>query len=228
MILNQPSHQEPWLFIVKIIANSGDTQKYIDLDLDTKPIVPNRPKKPNPQDVNPSKTSLLTLNVEEKETFKLLLSMYKEDLAIAKQVLDTIQIVRNHIVTTVSTTNIVYINDKTMVYQMLVALKKRLAPTDYARKLDLTYKYNKLKKFSKKEDIEKWLKDQETTFIDRKKLNILEVADERSLFDFTYAILAIDSRYTSIQEYFINQKIRNLEKLLELYNLVEDFQNYYY
>jgi hypothetical protein len=30
------------------------------------------------------------LNAEEKETFKLLLSMYKEDLAIAKQVLDTI------------------------------------------------------------------------------------------------------------------------------------------
>ena len=42
---------------------------------------------------------------------------------------------------------------------MLVALKKRLAPTDYIRKLDLVYKYNKLKKFLKKEDIEKWLKD---------------------------------------------------------------------
>jgi hypothetical protein len=59
----------------------------------------------------------------------------------------------------VSTNNIVYINDKTMVYQMLVALKKRLAPTDYARKLELACKYNKLKKFLKKEDIEKWLKD---------------------------------------------------------------------
>jgi hypothetical protein len=42
---------------------------------------------------------------------------------------------------------------------MLVALKKRLASTDYTRKLDLARKYNKLKKFSKKEDIEKWLKD---------------------------------------------------------------------
>jgi hypothetical protein len=27
---------------------------------------------------------------------------------------------------------------------MLVALKKRLVPTDYARKLNLIYKYNKL------------------------------------------------------------------------------------
>jgi hypothetical protein len=42
---------------------------------------------------------------------------------------------------------------------MLVALKKRLALTDYARKLDLARKYNKLKNYSKKDDLEKWLKD---------------------------------------------------------------------
>jgi hypothetical protein len=41
---------------------------------------------------------------------------------------------------------------------MLVALKKRLAPTDYARKLELARKYNKLKTFTKKESVEKWLK----------------------------------------------------------------------
>jgi hypothetical protein len=81
---------------------------------------------------------------------------------------------------------------------MLVALKKRLAPTDYIRKLDLARKYNKLKKFLKKEDIEKWLKDWETTYIDGKKLNIPEVADEWPLFDFTHAISAIDSGYASI------------------------------
>ena len=84
---------------------------------------------------------------------------YKEDLAVAKQVLDTIQTVWNHIVTIVSTRNIVYINDKTTVYQMLVALKKRLAPIDYAYKLDLARKYNKLKTYLKREDVEKWLKD---------------------------------------------------------------------
>ena len=59
----------------------------------------------------------------------------------------------------VSTNNIVYINDKTIVYQMLVTLKKWLAPTDYTRKLELTHKYNTLKIYSKREDIETWLKD---------------------------------------------------------------------
>src|SRR5439155_23305248 len=104
------------------------------------------------------------LIVQEKESLKLLLTMYKEELANTKQILNTIQTMRNHIVTIVSTCNIVYINDKNTVYQMLVALKKRLALTDYTRKLDLARKYNKLKTYSKREDVKKWLKDWENMF----------------------------------------------------------------
>ena len=70
-------------------------------------------------------------------------------------------------------------------------------PTNYTRKLKLAYKYNKLKTYSKREDVEKWLKDWETMFTDRKKLKIPEVVDERSLFDFTHAISVIDSGYAS-------------------------------
>jgi hypothetical protein len=78
---------------------------------------------------------------------------------------------------------------------MLVALKKRLAPTNYARKIEIVRKYNKLKTYSKREDIEKWLKSWEIAYTDGKKLKILEVADERSLFDFTHAISSIDAGY---------------------------------
>lgn len=87
---------------------------------------------------------------------------------------------------------------------MLSALKKRLALTDYACKLDLACKYNKLKKFLKQDDIKRWLKDWETTFTNRKKLSILKVADNRSLLNFTHAISLINFRYASTQEYFIN------------------------
>ena len=75
--------------------------------------------------------------------------------------------------------------------------------------------------------MEKQLKDQETTFTNRKKLRILEVVDKRSLFDFIYAISIIDFGYTLTQEYFLTQKVKTREPLLELYNLVEDFRNYY-
>jgi predicted component of type VI protein secretion system len=78
---------------------------------------------------------------------------------------------------------------------MLVALKKRLALTDYAKKLKVVYKYNKLKTYSKRELVEKWLRNWETTYIDGKELQILEVANKRLLIDFTTAILAIDLGY---------------------------------
>jgi len=80
---------------------------------------------------------------------------------------------------------------------MLIALKKRLAPTDYARKLEVVRKYNKLKTYSKREPIEKWLRKWETTYADGKELQIPEVANERLLIDFTNAILAIDLGYAS-------------------------------
>ena len=227
-VLNQPSHQEPWLFVIKTIAKGGDAWKYLNLELDIEPIVPNRPKILTTIDVNLEKTSILTLSTQEKESYKLLLVIYKEELANTKQILDTIQTIWNYIVTIVSSCNIVYINKKTIVYQMLVALKKRLALTNYTRKLDLARKYNKLKTYSKREDMEKQLKDWETTFTNRKKLSILEVVDKRSLFDFTHAISIIDSGYVSTQEYFLTQKVKTREPLLELYDLVEDFRNHYW
>src|SRR5271156_1610371 len=110
---------------------------------------------------------------------------------------------------------------------MLAALKKRLSPTDYARQLELIQKYTKLKTYSKRDDVEKWLKDWEITYTDGKKLNVPEFTDNRSLFDFTHAVSSIDSGFSSTQEYFINQKLRNSESLPEMYDLIEDFRNHY-
>ena len=116
IILDQPSHWEPWLFVIKTLADGGDAWRYLDPDLDIEPVIPNRPEMPTAMDVNPEKTSILALTVQEKESLKLLLAMYKEELVNTKQILNTIQTMRNHIVTTVSTCNIVYINDKNIVY----------------------------------------------------------------------------------------------------------------
>ena len=98
------------------MSDRGDTWKYLNLDLDTEPILLSRLRKLTLQDVNLNKDLVLDLDLDKKEIFKLLLTVYKEDLAIAKQVLNTIYVVQKHIVTTVSTCNIVYINNKTLVY----------------------------------------------------------------------------------------------------------------
>ncbi len=101
------------------------------------PAVPIRPEMPKITDINLQKNTLSQLDTTEKEMLKLSLVIYKEDLANTNKTLDTVQAICKHIVTIVSTRNIIYINDKTIVYQMLVTLKKCLAPIDYAQKLEL-------------------------------------------------------------------------------------------
>jgi hypothetical protein len=90
IFLNQPSHWEPWLFVIKTIADGSNAWKYLNPELDVEPVVPTRPEMPTAMDVNPEKTSILALTVAEKETLKLLLAMYKEELANTKQILNTI------------------------------------------------------------------------------------------------------------------------------------------
>jgi len=227
VILTNPSDWDAWLFGVKIIARGSQIWDYINPDILIEPNIPRLPMKPTPDNVNQDKSTILELDLSERETYRLLLADYKEELAITNQIYTGLQNVQKHLAATVAASNIVYINDKTTVYQMLVALKKRLAPTDYARKLEITKKYLNTKTFSKTEEVETWLKRWETIYTDGKKLDIPEVSGERPLFDFTHAISAIDSGYSSTQEYFLNQKIKSSDRLPELYDLIEDFRNHY-
>ena len=108
---------------------------------------------------------------------------------------------------------------------MLKALKKRLAPTDEARILEVEQKYQRLKKYNKREKVDKWLKDWETTYTDAKELQLPEVAGNRPQNDFTRAISGIDLNYASTQDYILNEKIQKGEALPDLYDLVERFRN---
>jgi Mg2+ and Co2+ transporter CorA len=84
---------------------------------------------------------LVDLTGEERDLYKLMLADYKEDQLINKQIRDAIQRILNHIVTTVSKENLYIIKDLSLVHTMLVELKRRLAPKDQARKLEVIDQY---------------------------------------------------------------------------------------
>ena len=84
--------------------------------------------------------------------------------------------------------NLYIIEDFSTVHSMLIELKRRLAPTDRARKLELTQRYQKLKAFNKRQDIEKWLREWETVYTEAVKLKLSEISEEKPQFDFTSAI----------------------------------------
>ena len=227
IILSRPADWEPWFFTIRSLAEGGKVWELIDPDLATEPAVPAEPEIPTATQVNRNKISIVDLDPDERELYKLLLVQHKEHSAKATKTLEALNSVRKHLITTVAADNLVYIRGKSTAYQMLQELKKRLAPTDYARKMDAILRYNRLKTFSKQENVEKWLKEWEVTYTDASVLEIAEAAGERPLFDFTHAITAIDAGFASTQEYFINQKINKGETPPDIYSLIEDFRNHY-
>jgi hypothetical protein len=109
---------------------------------------------------------------------------------------------------------------------MLVALKKRLAPIDYAIEQKVIIEYSKLKKQDKGETVEAFLSSWEEVYGRALKLNLPEVQGVRPLFDFTQAIRSIDSGFASSQDFFIHQELRQ-GRTPDLYALIEDFRNTY-
>lgn len=201
IILTTGCDWRPWLFVVKTMAIGGNVWQYINPDQITVQPEPTRPFLSNTSDAssNASHTTLASLSSDEREIFKLIYSQYKEDLAVAKQKIDTLKSIRTHLVTSVSKKNIVCIVSKDSIHEMLFALKKRLAPTDEARKLEIINKYSRLRFFDKNMGVEAWLKDWEITYADAVALDLPEVSGDRSQSNFAVALSSLDEAYSIAQ-----------------------------
>ena len=131
---------EPFLFIIKTMASAGkrDIQKFIDPSLTAEPTLPTLAEPPTATSVVAEKTTLVELTADERETHKLLYQAYKDDnLRISTQ-LEALSKIQDYIINNISSNNIKIIQDKSTIYQMLVALKKHLAPTDRAKEFEIT------------------------------------------------------------------------------------------
>ena len=160
--------------------------------------------------------------------FQILDSYYKEDVKKLDWIKSDLKKLSDHILETVSRANLPYIEGKTDVRSMLIALRTRFKPIDYAHKLEVGNKYNRLKSQTKRQPVEDWLQEWEFTINEGKKLQIPEVDGLRPLFDFTTAIRAIDSGYASAQDFVITQRVRdNRATTMEVYHLIKDFRNHY-
>lgn len=85
-------------------------------------------------------------------------------------------------------------------YTMLRGFKKRVAPADRARSIELGHKYNKLHKIAKNQNLDMWLQvmqQWEMTYMDGMKLGLPEVANERPQHDFILSVSALEPNFAS-------------------------------
>jgi len=81
---------------------------------------------------------------------------------------------------------------------MLIEIKKRYTVIDHIREIELGQEYAQQKKTSKNKDLNTWIDNWEVLYQKCKTANIVEVAQDRPVFDFLSAVRPIASSFADV------------------------------
>jgi hypothetical protein len=189
IILAGPNGWDEWLEVVKTKAEAGKISEYVNPATAKEELKAlSRPEVPKAKDVNPNKATIAELSSDEQDELKLLRFDFKHRLQLYERQDTALSALKSFIQESVSRTFLPYTFDKGSTYDVLVALRNRVAPTDCARKFELTQRYTRLKKAPKVQNVEAWLQAWEQTYTECKKLRLPIVEDNLPLYDFLQAI----------------------------------------
>jgi hypothetical protein len=227
VILNGPMDWDEWLEVVKKKSVGGKIWDFVNpnTNKDELPIL-EKPMIPSAKDVNPLKTVLSQLTDDEKDELKLLRYDFKHQLTLYERQDAALASLRLFIQETISRTFLPYTFNCDTPYDILVALRRRIAPTDKARKLELTQRYQKLKNAPRAQNVDTWLQQWERTYTECKDLNLALVADEQPVYDFLQAIVDILPEFSNVWMVNLQTKEADGEPLPDFYGIVELFRNH--
>ena len=146
VILEKPSDWHDWLLLVRMKAIQLAVDEYIDPDLAIEPDLPTKPVRPSPADVMEAAVSIHTLDAEQMSIYRQLVDDYKIDLAEYTRISEGLGNTLYFIVSTTARQHFTFIEGLKTPYSMLSALKKRLAPTDRARELEVIGRCQEIKR----------------------------------------------------------------------------------
>jgi hypothetical protein len=169
---------------------------FIDVDV-VAPQQLQEPVEPEYENVRTGAVSFVALDDKERDHYKILIQEYRTRLNKFEKREKALAEIVEHIHKTLALTLRPYIRGVDSPHDILQALKKRLAPTDRARRLQLAQAYHALKKAPRAQGTEHWLQQWETTYAEAEKLNLAEIQDHKALYDCIQASKAIDPAYAN-------------------------------
>jgi len=158
------------------------------------------------KNVNSVKTVILKLNKDEKEELKLLHYSYKHDLIVYKWKNAVLEALQSFIQEFISCTYLIYMFNSESLCNMLTALKTCIISTDQIWKMKLINCYQRSKKTLKTQHITTWLQEWEKTYINCKIINLSDIEENWSLFDFLHAVSEIVFKFADFWMNFIQKK----------------------
>ena len=225
IVLKEPADWDEWLLIIKAMARRGGVTEFVDLSAD-EPAEPTKPAIPTFSTVKRGAATLSDLNETQQKELSMLREDFKEISRTYREKRDALKDIEQHIMTTVDRQNILYLDGANTVYQKLAALRKRLAPTDRARRLDVARKYRELLRGPKAQQPEKWLQQYERVHAEAVKNELPDVQDDSAQHDFLDALRSTDMGYVSGREAVLADRIERNDAPPSVKDLIENYRNY--
>ena len=225
VILDSAQDWKPWLHTVKAIASAGkvDVWKYINPAKETPEPIPEDPREPLITDYKAEATTDADLTAAQFERYKFAWSRYDRIISQNDRIHEGISKVKAHINTTISTHCISYIQNEFTTHGTLRNLQKFLSPGSESEKLRLRDTYRELQTFTRRENIEHWIRRWEKTYNEAKEAGLPEVQDNNACYDFLRAIASYDRVYSvSATERFRDRISDN--KTVSLPELIDRFR----
>ena len=163
IVLSKPEDWDSWISFVRNQAESHNVWNLIDPTLPVRPVDLARPL----ESLFELSNSVETFNPKAFEFYKAHRVVYKSRLARYNEQKTGFTAIITFIQETITVENAIFIQKiESHPYNLLVALKQRLAPSDRARSLYLEKRYEKLKKGPSDQDIETWINDWQRMYTD--------------------------------------------------------------
>ena len=227
IILTGPNDWDEWLEVVKTKAEAGKVWDFVNPAVLKEELrVLTRPKVPKAPDVNPEKNTVAGLSSDELDELKLLRYNLKHELQLYERQDTALSTVKVHIQETISRVFLPYTFNQESTYDVLVALRQRVAPSDRARKLELSQQYGKLMMAPQPEDIEAWLQAWEQTYTKCKRLRIPIVEDNLPVYDFLNAIADIAPEFSSVWIVNVETMEADSQPLPDIFRLIGLFRDH--
>lgn len=222
--LVRPEDWDEWMLIVNSMARNGNVKDLIDPNLPTEPPQPVEPRRPTAVDAGAA--SITALTADQQKVYALLRDDFKYDMMKYRDQREALKSIQDFILTRVDRQHLILLEGKETVYQMLVALKKRLAPTDRAREMDVIRRYRELQRAPKSQQIDKWLQQWERVYTEAQNLSLPDVQKERPLYDFLNALRPVDTAFVAGREATLEERIRRKEDLPTILDMLENYRNH--
>ena len=216
IILSKTADWDAWFSFVRSRATNNGIWDLIDPDLDEKPDSLTMPYKP--EFVMP--VDDLDFNIIAYNAFKARKDLYKTDLALYEQQRKSFGDIITFIQETIAAHNVIFIQkEEPHLWNHLRALKRRLAPSDNVRCLQIEQKYHQLCKGPGTQDMETYLDHWTATYTEAKERNVGEATGTRPIRDFLRAIRTKEPTFADTQ-------MMIKKETEDMYQVIEDFRQH--